>query len=79
MEDETLTTDCVRKIVSESFPDGKVIVTDLTGTSDHFGVEVVSTRFAGLSLIDQHKLVHQAVGEHLTNAIHALEIKTRTP
>lgn len=79
MEDETLTPDCVRRIVSEAFPDGEVIVTDLTGTSDHFGVEVTSTRFAGLSLIDQHKLVHRAVGEHLTNAIHALAIKTRTP
>jgi len=79
MEEETLTPDQVRRMVAEAFPDGDVTVTDLTGTSDHFGVEVVSSRFEGLSLIEQHKLVHRAVGEHLTGAIHALEIKTRTP
>jgi stress-induced morphogen len=79
MQEETLTVEGVRRLVAESFPDGDVLVTDLTGTSDHFGVEVTSTRFAGLSLIEQHKLVHQSVGSHLTNAIHALEIRTQTP
>jgi stress-induced morphogen len=74
-----LTVSAVQRLLEESFPEGKVRVIDLTGTSDHFGVEVVSTRFEGLSLIDQHKLVHTAVGEHLTAAIHALDIKTRTP
>jgi len=74
-----LSTTDVKNLLSESFPDGEIRVIDLTGTSDHFGVEVVSTRFEGLSLIEQHKLVHAAVGEHLTQAIHALDIKTRTP
>ncbi len=74
-----LTVSAVQKLLEESFPDGNVRVIDLTGTSDHFGVEVVSTRFEGLSLIEQHKLVHAAVGTHLTQAIHALDIKTRTP
>lgn len=74
-----LTVSAVQKLLEESFPDGNVRVIDLTGTSDHFGVEVVSSRFEGLSLIEQHKLVHAAVGTHLTQAIHALDIKTRTP
>lgn len=74
-----LTVSAVQKLVQNSFPDGNVRVIDLTGTSDHFGVEVISTRFEGLSLIEQHKLVHAAVGDHLTGAIHALDIKTRTP
>lgn len=74
-----LTVDAVKELLQGAFPDGEIDVSDLTGTSDHFGVEVTSTRFEGLSLIDQHKLVHQAVGAHLTEAIHALEIKTNTP
>ena len=74
-----LSTDEVQEMIEAAFPDGKVHVHDLTGTSDHFGVEVVSERFEGLSLIEQHKLVHAAVGEHLTEAIHALQIKTSTP
>ena len=74
-----LTVEAVKELLQGAFPDGEVEVSDLTGTSDHFGVEVTSARFENLSLIDQHKLVHQAVGAHLTDAIHALEIKTNTP
>jgi stress-induced morphogen len=35
--------------------------------------------FAGKSLIEQHKVVHAAVGAHLTTTIHALKIKTSVP
>ena len=74
-----LTVENVKKLLKDSFPNGEIKVVDLTGTSDHFGVDITSSRFEGLSLIQQHKLVHAAVGDHLTDAIHALEIKTRTP
>lgn len=74
-----MTVDDLQELLQAAFPDGVVKVWDLTGTSDHFGVDVVSPSFAGKSLIEQHKLVHQACGEHLTRAIHALQIKTRTP
>ena len=52
---------------------------NLTGTSDHFDVDVVSPAFEGMSLVEQHKMVHEACGIHLTTTIHALQIKTRTP
>ena len=42
-------------------------------------MHIVSNLFEGKSLIEQHKLVHAACGEHLTQAIHALKIKTSTP
>lgn len=76
---QTMTVEQLQTLLEGAFPDGQVKVWDLTGTSDHFGVDVVSPSFAGKSLIEQHKLVHQACGEHLTRAIHALQIKTRTP
>ncbi|WP_145067718.1 BolA family protein [Engelhardtia mirabilis] len=74
-----LSTSQVQKLIEAHLPDAQVRVTDLTGTSDHFGVEVVSPVFAGKSLIDQHKIVHAACAEHMGGAIHALQIKTRTP
>ncbi len=74
-----LTVAAVTKLMTDAFPDGEVNVVDLTGTSDHFGVEITSTRFEGLTLIAQHKLVHAAAGEYLTREIHALDIKTHTP
>jgi stress-induced morphogen len=67
------------RILQDKFPGGKVQVRDLTGTSDHFHVEVVDPVFAGKSLIEQHKMVHSAVGAHLTTTIHALQIKTAAP
>lgn len=66
-------------LVRPAFPDGLVRVSDLTGTGDHFRVEVTSRRFAGLSTLERHRLVHDAVGERLTREIHALEIRTTTP
>ena len=74
-----LTVEAVRELIQKSFPAGEVAVSDMTGTSDHFAVDVVSELFEGKSRIEQHKLVHASVGQHLGNAIHALKITTRTP
>ena len=52
---------------------------DLTGGGDHFRAEVVSDRFAGLSRIQQHKLVYDVFGADIGGPIHALSIKTSTP
>lgn len=74
-----LTVEAVQAMIQKAFPGGKVAVSDMTGTSDHFEVEVESELFEGKSRLDQHKMIHAAVGDHLGAAIHALKIKTRTP
>ena len=74
-----LSTEDVKKLVEAGIPDSTVEVGDLTGTSDHFAVTVTSPAFAGKSRIEQHKMVHRALGEHLTTTIHAVQIKTSTP
>jgi BolA protein len=48
------------------------------GGGGHFRVSVVSPRFAGLSLVQAQRLVYQALGDMMTNEIHALTITTRT-
>ena len=45
----------------------------------HFNARVVSDRFAGLSRIDQHKLVYEIFDGELGGDIHALSLKTETP
>lgn len=45
----------------------------------HFAAEVVSPAFAGKSLVEQHEMVYDAVGDAMTDEVHALEIRTRTP
>lgn len=45
----------------------------------HFAAVVVSPAFDGDSLVDQHQRVYDAVGDHMTRTVHALEIKTYSP
>lgn len=54
-------------------------VDDLTGTSDHFQVTIVSDDFEGLSPIERHRKVYAALGPDVGGAIHALSIKAYTP
>jgi stress-induced morphogen len=51
---------------------------DVTGDGHHFRAEVVSPAFAGLSRIQQHKLVYEIFGSELGGRIHALSLKTTT-
>jgi stress-induced morphogen len=69
----------LQTLLEEAFPDARgVEIVDRTGTGDHFHVTVVSSRFAGLSLIDQHRLVYDALAEPLGDGtIHELRITTR--
>ena len=66
-------------LLREAFPDAsEVAVIDRTGTRDHFQVVVESPRFDGLSLVDQHRLVYDALAEPLEDGtIHELRITTR--
>jgi stress-induced morphogen len=45
----------------------------------HFSARVVSDRFAGLSRVEQHKLVYEVFDGELGDAIHALSLRTETP
>ena len=62
-----------------AFPDASAVsVVDRTGGGDHFHVTVVSPRFSGLSPVDQHRLVYDALAAPLDDgSIHELRITTR--
>ena len=62
-----------------AFPDAQELsVADRTGGGDHFQVTVETPRFNGLSLLDQHRLVNDALAEPLADGtIHELRIKTK--
>ncbi|SFC00122.1 Stress-induced morphogen (activity unknown) [Halobiforma haloterrestris] len=46
---------------------------------DHLAATVVSPAFDGLPLVQQHQLVYDALDDHMTTDIHALELSTYTP
>ena len=65
--------------IEGAIPGSEAAVEDLTGGGDHFRAEIVSERFAGLSRIEQHKLVYEIFGPDIGGPIHALSLKTSTP
>ena len=69
--------DPLQSLLAEAFPDAQVEVVDRTGGGDHFQVNVTSARFDGLSLVEQHRLVYEALAAPLADGtIHELRIKT---
>jgi stress-induced morphogen len=72
-------TERLEELLRDAFPDAnELAVEDRTGGGDHFQVTVSSPRFEGLSLLEQHRLVYDALAGPLADGtIHELRIKTR--
>jgi stress-induced morphogen len=69
----------LQALLARAFPDATELrIEDRTGGGDHFQVTVASAAFNGLTLLDQHRLVNQALAEPLRDGtIHELRIKTK--
>lgn len=69
----------IRVVLEQAFPDAlELSVEDRTGTGDHFQVTLTSSAFDGLSLLDQHRRVNEALATPLGDgSIHELRIKTK--
>jgi stress-induced morphogen len=74
-----MAADPLQLLLRQAFPDAtELSVEDRTGGGDHFQVTVASPRFTGLPLLDQHRLVNEALAEPLRDGtIHELRIKTK--
>jgi stress-induced morphogen len=78
-DDSMAETVTLESLLRDSFPDAsELAVEDRTGGGDHFQVTIASSRFDGLSLVEQHRLVYEALQAPLGDgSIHELRIKTR--
>ncbi|HEX6762130.1 MAG TPA: BolA/IbaG family iron-sulfur metabolism protein [Gaiellaceae bacterium] len=74
-----MSTQPLRTLLAQAFPDATELqVTDRTGGGDHFQVVVASPSLQGLSLVDQHKRVYDALAGPLADGtIHELRISTK--
>ena len=74
-------TDDVAALIRDGVPTERVEVTTPRHPDDdeHFAAVVVSAAFEGESLVDRHQLVYDALGDHMTDDIHAIELETYTP
>lgn len=71
-----MTPEIIKEKIMQNIPDADVVVEDLAGDQKHFGVDVISSKFKGKSIIEQHQMIYKALGDALKEKIHALRIKT---
>jgi acid stress-induced BolA-like protein IbaG/YrbA len=70
----------IKETLSKALPLTLVETQDLTGGGDHWQLIIVSPAFEGKGLIEQHRLVNEALKEPLSDQrIHALSLKTFSP
>jgi stress-induced morphogen len=74
-----VTPEAIAAKIRAALPDARVQLHDLTGTQDHWRAEIVSAKFAGLSLLQRHRLVMSALAEEMKGPIHALTLDVKTP
>ncbi len=69
----------MRNLLQSAFPDAQEVdVVDRTGGGDHFQVIVTAPSLTGLSLVEQHRRVYEALAAPLADGtIHELRIKTK--
>jgi stress-induced morphogen len=65
----------LRRRLDEAFPGADVVVADTTGEGDHFEVRVRASAFDGVGLMQQHRMVYEALGDMMSQ-IHALSLHT---
>jgi acid stress-induced BolA-like protein IbaG/YrbA len=66
----------IQSCIEAHFPGDSIRV---TGDGRHFEAVVVSDRFLDLRPLQRHRLVYDALGDHMREDVHALSIKALTP
>jgi acid stress-induced BolA-like protein IbaG/YrbA len=75
-----ITPEEIKATVTRALPVSLIEAQDLTGGGDHWQVIIVSAAFEGKGLIEQHRMVNDALKEPMGDQrIHALSLKTYSP
>ncbi len=69
----------IESLIMAAIPDAKVTIRDLAGDGDHYAAEVVSAKFTGISRVQQHQMVYNALQGSMDSALHALALQTSAP
>ena len=75
-----ITSSEISDLIKKTISDAQIEVEDMTGGGDHFEISVISAAFKGKLLIDQHRMVQQALREAFDDGrIPAVQLKTHLP
>lgn len=64
----------IKKLIKAGLPDATIQVFSEDG--QHFNAKIVSPSFLGKTLIQQHRMVYDTLGDSFENSLHALSLKT---
>ena len=67
----------IERHIKEAIPDASIDIQDLAGDGNHYSATVISSKFIGISKIEQHKMVYNSLKGKMGNEHHALAIKTK--
>jgi stress-induced morphogen len=67
----------LESLIANEFPESKILIEDLAGDNNHYSVTIESSKFNGLSRIQQHQLVYQSLGGLMDSELHAMQLKTK--
>ena len=71
--------DEITRLITEALPGAEIELRDLAGDDDHWAAKVTAPQFAGMSRVQQHKLVYEALGGRMGDVLHALQLTTAVP
>jgi acid stress-induced BolA-like protein IbaG/YrbA len=68
--------DDIKQWIERGLPGAQV---EVSGDGQHFDAIVVAAEFAGKNMLQQHRMVYEALGDKMRSEIHALSLRTLTP
>lgn len=71
-----VTANTIIERIKEKLTSADIKAKDLTGGGDHWQVTIRADEFKGKTLVQQHQMVYQALGELMKHEIHALALDT---
>lgn len=71
-----MTPQDLEALILTQLPDAQITIRALKDDGRCYQVSVASAAFAGCNTVAQHRIVYQALGTHMHDALHALSLKT---
>ena len=72
----------IESLLKETFPDAKIVITDLAGDGNHYAAEVTDESFRGKNRVQQQRAVYAALKGKMDGSngvLHALALTKKVP
>ena len=72
----------IEALIRASFPQAKIVITDLAGDGNHWAAEVIDASFKGMNRVQQQRAVYASLKGKMDGAhgeLHALALTTKAP